>query len=174
MIAQALAPLLQPALPGSGRWVALLDGGSGAGKTSVAHELARLLDPGPRVVSLDDCYPGWDGLAAGSVMVAADILSSRSGYRRWDWAADRPGEWVSLDPRIPLIVEGCGAITPATVRLASVSIWLEVPEPVRRERARARDGAAYAPHWERWAAQERAHWTTDRPRELADLVIEPG
>lgn len=171
MIAGALAPLLQPGLAGPGRWVALLDGGSGSGKTSTAHGLAGLLEPAPRVVSLDDCYPGWDGLAAGSAMVAADILSARSGYRRWDWARNLPGDWVSLDPTENLIVEGCGAITPASVASASVSIWLELPEPVRRARALARDGAAYAPHWERWAAQEHRHWALDRPRELADLLI---
>ncbi|WP_229123805.1 cobalt ABC transporter [Enemella evansiae] len=172
MIAETLAPLLQPGLTGPGRWVALLDGGSGSGKTSTAHELARLLDPAPRVVSLDDCYPGWDGLAAGAAMVTADILSDRAGYRRWDWDRNRPGEWVPLDPAADLIIEGCGAITRASVALASVSVWLELSEPVRRQRALARDGAAYEPHWERWAAQERRHWLQDRPRDLADLVIE--
>ncbi|OYO16679.1 hypothetical protein CGZ93_17645 [Enemella dayhoffiae] len=161
-----------------GRWVALLDGGSGAGKTSLAHGLATALAEASgrrlRVVSLDDCYPGWDGLAAGSAMVAEQILGPAGGYRRWDWTNDRPGAWVPLPPTDGLLVEGCGAITPQSVALADVAVWVELSEPVRRARALARDGAAYAPHWNRWAEQEARHWREHRPRELADVVLDLG
>jgi hypothetical protein len=34
-----------------------------------------------------------------------------------------------------------------------------------------RDGATYAPHWARWAAQERAHFAADRTRERADVAF---
>lgn len=165
----ALARLLETGT----RPVLLIDGGAGSGKTTLAETLAAAW-PGDRavqLVGLDELYPGWGGLAAGSASVPAVILGTR--FRTWDWAAGRPGPWRTLDPSAPLIVEGCGALTPASRPLAGLALWLEVDEPTRRSRALARDGAMFADHWDDWAAQEAVHWRADHPRELADLVLRP-
>ena len=42
---------------------------------------------------------------------------------------------------------------------------------MRRRRALDRDGETYAPHWERWAAQERVTFARERTRARADLVL---
>lgn len=153
------------------RPVLLLDGGSGAGKTTFARAVAE--HSGAQLVSMDDFYPGWDGLAAASAIVASDVLHpTRPGYRRWDWAASRPGAWRDIDPHAPLIVEGCGAITPFSVKRASFALWLDCPVATRKRRGIERDGEVFAAQWERWAAQERAHVARDRPRDLADVVAE--
>ena len=162
-------------VPDSGRAVVLVDGGSGSGKTTLARLLADAW-PGPiEVVSLDSFYPGWDGLAAASAAVASDVLDpERPGYRRWDWDAGRPAEWVDLDPTASLIVEGCGALTPRNRALATSGVWVVGGPDARRAAALARDGEEFAPHWEQWAAQERAHWRAHRPRELADWWVVDG
>lgn len=164
---RALAALTAPP-----RSVVLIDGGSGSGKTSLALALASDW-PGPvTVVSLDDIYPGWDGLAAGSDAVARDILRPQlPGYERWDWERGRPAGWVEMDQRAALIIEGCGALTPANRALATAGIWLSAPATQRRARALGRDGEAFAPHWEAWASQEWAHWRAHRPRSLADWIV---
>jgi len=154
----------------------LVDGGSGAGKTTFAHRLRErwqeLSGRPVQLVSLDDCYPGWHGLAEGSRAVHETILRPHEpGYRRWDWQAGRPAEWVPLDPRAPLVVEGCGAISPESAGLCLTSFWLELAAPQRRRRALERDGEAYAPWWEVWAAQEVALWRRNRPRELAEFHL---
>lgn len=153
------------------RPVLIVDGRSGAGKTSLARLVAPRL--GATLVSLDDVYPGWDGLGAGSAAVPRMLGSSGAGWRRWDWAAERAAEWHPLDPLAPLVVEGCGALSRASRPLATFAVWLETGESERRRRALARDGDAYAPHWERWAAQEEALIASESPRELADLIV-PG
>ncbi|GMA89644.1 hypothetical protein [Homoserinibacter gongjuensis] len=81
------APLAARLASGPHPWVLLIDGRSGAGKTVLARDLARLT--GATLVSLDEVYPGWDGLAAGAAAVPGIIRDG--GWRRWDWAADRPG-----------------------------------------------------------------------------------
>ena len=151
------------------RPVVLIDGGAGSGKSTLARRLADAWGSPVQVVSLDELYPGWHGLAAASDAVARDVLRDRSpGYRRWDWSAGARAEWVSLDPRLPLIVEGCGALTPAARAAATLGVWCELDESERRRRALARPTEPFDGHWDEWAAQEAEHWRRHRPWELAD------
>lgn len=158
------------------RRVVLVDGGSGSGKTTIAHELAAgMRSEGRRVqvVSLDEFYPGWHGLAAASAMVVDDVLV-RGRYRRWDWEAGRPGDEVVLDPDADLVIEGCGALTPASAPWATRRIWLELDAATRRDRALGRpDGAGFRHWWDAWAAQEADHWRRHQPWTLADEIIAP-
>lgn len=156
-------------------WTALVDGGSGAGKTTLATAIATAT--GAVLVRLDELYPGWDGLAAGSEAVRRDVLVPRrtgrgGSWRRWDWAASRPAERHRVPPGGGLVVEGSGVLTRVSAPLADLAVWIELDEPERRRRALARDGDAYRPHWDRWAAQERAAQAADRPRDLADLLVD--
>ncbi len=157
------------------RPVVLLDGGSGSGKTSFAAVLAARWKAArgeePQVVSLDDVYPGWHGLAAGSAAIRRILAPSGAGYRRWDWGAAAPTDWVSIDPGRPILVEGCGALTRGSAPLATCCVWLELDETTRRHRALARDKGGYDPYWDIWAAQEHEHWRTNLPWTLADLTI---
>ena len=130
-----------------------IDGYSGSGKSTLAAALASLL-PGWQVLHLDDWYPGWDGLAAGSDIarrLAADLRGGRaSSYKAWDWEAGETGATIRV-PLAPTIIEGCGAIEAE----ADLAIWIADPgEDERRSRALARDGQTYAPHWRRWAEQD--------------------
>jgi len=158
------------------RPVVLLDGGSGAGKTSLAAVIAErwkaVRGEEPQVVSLDDVYPGWHGLAAGSAAMPQILAPSGAGYRRWDWGTATPTDWVSIDPGRPVLVEGCGALTRESAPLATCCVWLELNETVRRYRALGRDKGGYDPYWDIWAAQEHEHWRANLPRRLADLTIQ--
>ncbi|HEY2643162.1 MAG TPA: ATP-binding protein [Galbitalea sp.] len=148
--------------------IVLIDGGSGAGKSDLATELAPLL--GAELVRLEDVYRGWDGLEAASEAVASDILGA-GRWQRWDWIAGAPAEWHEIDTERPLIVEGCGALSHTNRALATFGIWIELDEPTRKARALARDGDTYAPHWDRWAAQEQEFFERERPDLLADTIL---
>ena len=166
-----LADALRGLTGSSARPVVLIDGGAGSGKTTLARQL---VDNWPttglvQVVSLDELYPGWGGLAAGASAVP-DLIRG-TGFRTWDWHNSTPGKWRRLNPAQPLVVEGCGAITAASKALAGLTVWLEVDETARRHRALARDGAEFAAHWDDWAAQEALHWLSDKPWDLADLIL---
>jgi uridine kinase len=164
-----LARLVDSARRSGPRPVVLIDGGSGAGKTTLATALAQRLPA--QLVSLDDMYPGWDGLDAASTAVVDDLLVQHR-WQRWDWAAVRPAEFSSVDPAAPLIVEGSGSLSRRSRPLATFTIWLDLDEAERRRRALERDGDTYAPHWERWARQERAFFERERPDLLADRILD--
>lgn len=146
----------------------LIDGRSGSGKTELARSLAPLL--GAQLVRLDDLYPGWDGLAAGSAAVP-DILEN-SRWRSWDWVAEAPAGMHTVMADRPVIIEGVGALSRASRPFADVAFWVRLGDAERRVRALARDGALYEPHWDRWAAQERAFIRAEQPERLADLIID--
>ncbi|MET0736311.1 MAG: hypothetical protein ABWY55_11820 [Microbacterium sp.] len=163
---------------GAANPVVLIDGRSGAGKTSLARTLVARWPLRGRVqlVALDSLYPGWDALEAG-VEIARDLILRPHArglvgvWQRWDWEVSQPAEAHAVDPSLPLIVEGSGLLTKQTARLGDVRVWLDSPGASRRHRALTRDGDAYRPHWERWARQEEAHVTRDDPARLATHVF---
>nr|WP_243752198.1 ATP-binding protein [Leucobacter weissii] len=175
------ADLLERLLDRAGRPArVLIDGPSGSGKTALALMLRERIGDG-ELLHLDDLYGGWDGLERVGRSVASSVIEPLSRgeagrVRVWDWTANAPGEWRAFAPDRTLIVEGSGSLTRAAAPSATLRLWLDLEdEPERRRRALARSGGElYRPHWEHWAAQERAHARRERPRELADLVLRPA
>ena len=150
----------------------LIDGRSGSGKT----ELARAVVAGwvgelePQLVRLDDLYPGWDGLDAGSDAVPEILATHR--WQAWDWGTDEPGAWHELDPGRPVVIEGVGAISRRSKPLSDASFWVTLDDDTRKARALARDGETFAPHWDRWARHELEFIEREGPERLSDLVID--
>jgi hypothetical protein len=160
-----VARLRQAARP-----VVLIDGGSGSGKTTLAEALAPALVA--QLVRLDDIYPGWDGLDSATLAVHDDVLAPLGpGWRRWDWVTGAAAEWHALDATLPLVIEGSGCLSRANRASATFGIWVELDAPTRKRRALARDGDFYAPHWDRWAAQERSFGLREHPWVVADVVL---
>jgi cytidylate kinase len=171
----AVVQAARSASPVVGRTVVVaVDGRSGSGKTVVGTAVAATL--GCPVVHLDAIYPGWDGLAAGVALATTHVLEpvargEQAAYPRWDWMRSRPGRTIVVDAGPHLVLEGCGALVPPAEAFAAVRVWVEAPTEVRKVRALSRDGETYAPHWDRWAAQEDAVYAAARPWESADLVL---
>ncbi|MGX1701551.1 hypothetical protein [Microbacterium sp. NPDC055357] len=159
--------------------VILIDGRSGAGKSSLALRTAAEWPGAGRVqlVALDSLYPGWDGLELGVDRARVDILRPHARgtigtWNRWDWHEEREAEAHAVDPALPLIIEGAGILMPGTALLADVRVWCESPSASRRRRALERDGDSYRPHWDRWAKQEQAHIERNDPAALATVRVE--
>jgi hypothetical protein len=163
---------MRPAL--NTRQLILVDGRSGAGKSVWAKEQSATL--GVPLISLDDYYPGWDGLDAGQRHVVENGIEPWSRgeaglLRRWDWRTMTPGDTLVIDPEDSLIVEGCGALSLLSAHHATVSYWIEAPEAVRRKRALDRDGDMFAAHWVRWALQEDRFYFLHRSPQLASHTL---
>ena len=140
-----------------------IDGRSGAGKTTLAIELAARLREHHKVslFHLEDIYPGWNGLAAGIERYVSTVLAplhrgDPAEWVSWDWTAHYDGDTRTTQPAEIVLVEGVGAAAEAARPFLAAAIWADSPESDRRSRALARDGESYAPYWDEWAAQEQA------------------
>lgn len=151
-----------------------IDGPSGSGKSTLAAAVSAQLDC--PVVHMDDLFPGWNGLAQAAALLTEQVLQpfatgADAAYRSWDWEGSRWGA-VHAVPWAPvLVVEGCASTVTPAAEFIAVRVWVEADLPVRMARGMERDGEAYRPHWERWAAQERALFAADGTRERADLIV---
>lgn len=158
--------------------VILIDGRSGAGKTSIAGDVVDLWPLSGQVqsIAMDCIYPGWDGLEAGAEIARERILIPHARgvigtWNRWDWESAAPAESHAVDPGLPLILEGAGVLTEATARVSDISVWIDSPAESRKKRALVRDGDTYSPHWSRWAAQEERHIARHDPQRHASLRV---
>lgn len=158
----------------------LIDGRSGSGKSTLAAQLVSLaaeIGTAVQCVHVEDMYPGWDGLDAGSRAVVTEILEplragGQASWQTYDWHAAGPGPHLHVDAASPLIIEGTGALTRASAALATFTIWVDADESFRQSRAFARDGDIYRPHWQRWADQEDRLLAHEDSPALAAIVID--
>ncbi len=155
-----------------------IDGRSGAGKTTLAIELAARLRNHHKVslFHLEDIYPGWNGLATGIERYVSTVLTPLSQgeaatWTSWDWANHYDGDLRVTLPAEIVIIEGVGAAAAAARPLLNAVIWADSPDIVRRKRALDRDGGTYEPFWDQWAAQEQAWLSEDDVPGQADITV---
>lgn len=155
------------ACPGSQGVVVLLDGLTGSGKTTLACALVQALAEnvelnGPRVLTVEELVPGWDGLAEGvarcSEILAALGRGEPGSAERWDWERMVPGGRIVVPPLhgSVLVVEGCGALAAAAHDLPGMDVLrvlIQAPDELRHGRLAERD--AYAWDVDAWERQER-------------------
>lgn len=164
--------------------VVALEGHSGSGKSTVAAETHRVLTArgAPvHLLSMEDLYPGWEGLATSADLVHDWVLAPLArgecpAWRCYDWERGHfTTTWTHLPPEMwaggTVLVEGCGS--GAATALLDLLAWVHAPEPVRTRRLDLRkDAELYAPHRRSWARQEADFYATHRPRDRADLLID--
>lgn len=159
---------------GRGRLLCV-DGPAGSGKTTLAAAVAERVE-GAVVVHMDDLFQGWGGLPWADQQhqrLLRPLAEGRAGHwTRWDWHADRWAETHRVEPVPLLVLEGVGAGASSHADLQTLLVWVEAPRELRRERGLARDGDAFAPHWERWAADEERLFAHELTRERADLLVD--
>ncbi|MFC6431986.1 uridine kinase [Nocardiopsis tropica] len=183
---EALAEAVPSGGPPGGTRVVAVEGRSGSGKSTVAARLRAALARRGRpaaVLSMEDLYPGWEGLAKAPALLREWVLEplsrgERAAWRRYDW--ERGGfarGWTPLPGDVAaggvLVVEGTGSGAAAGRGLLDLLVWVAAPGDERARRLDARgDAPVYAPYRRVWAEQEESFYVENRPREHADLVVD--
>ncbi|MFJ9557429.1 uridine kinase [Nocardiopsis sp. NPDC101807] len=183
---QALAGAVPSGGPPGGPRIVAVEGRSGSGKSTVAARLRAALALRGRpaaVLSMEDLYPGWEGLAEAPALLREWVLEplsrgERAAWRRYDW--ERGGfarGWASPPGEVAaggvLVVEGTGSGAAAGRGLLDLLVWVAAPGDERARRLDARgDASVYAPYRRVWAEQEESFYAEDHTREHADLVVD--
>ena len=166
--------------------LAAIDGLGGAGKSTLARELAAAT--GATIVHGDDFYRVMDqGIRA--------ALTPEEGYRRngdwqrwraqlleplhsgttatyqvYDWEQNVLGEWVQVDARGIILIEGVGSCRPELLDYYDVKIYVETPRDVCLSRLRDRNENTEA--WiQRWSASEEWYAANELDLEGFDVIF---
>lgn len=167
--------------------IVLIDGRAGAGKSHFAKLLAEKLFQSerqlPKLIHMDDLYPGWEGLRAGSQYLNHNILEpinqgKQAHWQIWDWATSTRGAagepsngWRSYDGGNLVIVEGCGSVSEQSRKFAQLCIWIESDLDSRRARFSDRDQGVFDEYFALWSIQEDDFYSQENSQALCDLVI---
>ena len=163
-----------------------IDGPSGAGKSTLAEVLQSSLQ-GATVVHVDDFYSD-EGVDPADGMDLADACNEyvdwlklfelvleplRDGdngyYQIYDWVAQKPDTWVTIEPRGVLIVEGVYAMRPELREIYDVKVFVDTPPEIRLTRLGKRSDN---PGWvQRWAEAEVWYNTNIKPIDYADVIV---
>ena len=154
--------------------VLAIDGGSSAGKTTLASRI-----PGATVVHTDDIAWhhsrfGWEDLLVEHVI---------EPFRRGEAIGYRPPQWdlrgregaVVVPAGAPLlVVEGVGSARPSLRPLVDAAIWVETDTSLRDERDEQRIAAGETTTSDKdaWLEEEVPFLAAQRAWELADVVVD--
>jgi uridine kinase len=157
-----------------------VDGPAGAGKTTLAGQVAEAVTARSRTVALvhmDDLYEGWGGLRSSGPTLHQQVLEPLERgvpgcYRRYDWHLEVYAEEHPVPVVDVLVVEGVGAWRSSYAELVTLLVWVEAPADLRLRRGLERDGAAAEPHWRAWSVDEAALHAKEETEAHADLVVD--
>jgi uridine kinase len=159
------------------RWVGI-DGLGAAGKTSFAAEIAALV-PDAHIVHVDDfarpSIRGWDR-ARFVAEVLDPLLSGRPAqYSRWDFFTDEQRDRADVPPGVPVIVEGVSATDVRVPVPWDLTLWLDVPEAVRRRRIEERDDERLLARWRAdWWPSEQDYLRQQQPKQRPGMIVVDG
>jgi uridine kinase len=190
MLAEAVAQLATTLIAQSRRGavtVVALDGGGGAGKSTLAELIKRTLST-VSIVGLDDFYRPLHGDARAEAdpkytylkylelerVRREALVPLRTGtiarYQPRDWKSAELRGWVEVAPNPIVILEGVYSSCPELRDLIDLAIFVHTPRAIRQARllARRQDDTAWI---ERWMAVEDWYLSNIRPADTADLVV---
>ena len=154
-----------------------IDGGGGAGKSTLAREIRAGAD-GVTIIEFDDFYRpslerkrraaakdqevggnfDWRRLRSQVLLPLAQDRSTR--YQRYDWVADELADWVVVPVGGVVIVEGCYCIRRDLFNFYDYTIWVEAP-------SRPPPAARLGPRWRRHAGRWLKEWFPEEERYVA-------
>lgn len=163
-----------------------IDGGGGAGKSTLARRLREAAED-VECVHIDDFYRpspqepklreelcwffDWRRLRDEVLIPVA--RGERASFNPYDWDAERlSDDEIVIEGRGILVVEGISVLREELRPWMDVGIWVETPAELRLERGVERDGEEARDTWVNfWMVEESRYFESHRPREFAQVVV---
>ena len=163
-----------------------IDGGGGAGKTTLARRLQKTSSR-VQCVHVDDFYrpspddpklraePCWffDWRRIRDEVLVPLKRGEAAQFRPYDWHAERlSDDEISVEPRGIVILEGISALRRELRPWIDVGLWVETPPDIRLERGVERDGEDARDTWvDFWMTEEERYFDAHQPHLFAQVSI---
>ena len=167
-----------------------IDGFGAAGKSTLAEKIKNRLKSA-QIIHIDDFYKpsylrsdeksnstlnedfDWKRLEEEVFnKKRSNITSFR--YQRYDWPSDTMADFIEVDTRLPIIVEGVFSLQHRFFDLYDITVWVTASENTIIRRAIERDGIETKDTWLiEWQPVERKYFQSERPDVKAQFVL-PG
>ena len=156
-----------------------IDGPAGAGKTTLAHDMALALAQHYSVteIHMDDLYAGWDNALTSQLTdVLVQIVSAHKNMQpisistyNWHEASFNPA--TELEKSELLILEGVGSGQVAIRDSLSALIWIDIEDLQGMARVLERDGKEIKGQMEKWLSTQEQHFRDEGTQNAADFVL---
>lgn len=156
-----------------------IDGPAGAGKTTLAHDLALALASHYSIteIHMDDLYDGWNNaLTPQLTEVLSNVVDSHKHKKpfslsTYNWHEERFNPPSQIDESELLILEGVGSGQQAIRDSLSVLIWIDIEDLQGLKRVLARDGEVIENQMRKWLATQEQHFRDEGTQKAADFVL---
>jgi uridine kinase len=188
----AACSLIESRKKGGVRLFVAIDGGTGAGKSTLAKEIrnrrggvsiirtdhffrplheypaSRLADL-RRYEDLYNLYFPWERMRDEALTPIR--RGETATYQRYDWTADRLLNWITVEPEEIVLVEGVYANRPELRPMLDAAIFVDAPRDERRSRVLARGPNPFGDWMTPWMAAEDWYFEHIRPQDASDLIL---
>jgi uridine kinase len=171
--------------------VVAVDGRSGSGKSTLSRCIAGQV--GGTLIDQDDFYAGgdidaWQRLTpqekadrvidwerVREEVIQPLLAGNQARWRPFDWDSMEglARESITAGPSKIVILDGAYSSRPELCDLIDLSILVVLPDAVRRERLKQREGEAFVSEWHTiWDEAEDYYFGEVRPPQAFDVVID--
>ena len=156
-----------------------IDGPAGAGKTTLASDIALSMGRFLKVHTLhmDNLYNGWltpfDEKWRDLLNTAVTSHKAREKYSlsHFDWQRSQYGSDIEQPRAELLILEGVGARLSQLSREVSALIWMDIDPTLGLQRVLSRDGEEISLEMQNWLHLQEQHFLVEGAKIRADFIL---
>ncbi len=164
---------------GSAKSVIAVDGPAGAGKTTLATNLALALsqDLKVQVIHMDDLYDGWQNALGAQLsetltyIVSSHRIGKKVKFSKYDWIQSQFNEAQEIPEADLIILEGVGSGQLAIRDELAALLWIDIDHSLGLERVISRDGDSIKAQMQKWLVQQEQHFAREGTQNAADFIL---
>lgn len=150
-----------------------IDGGGGAGKSTLASNLSEELGHCP-IIHTDD-FASWENSQNWYPRMIEQVLgplkqNKVARFQRYDWNKNELSDWLTVEPQEFVILEGVTSARKEFRPFLSFSLFVDTNAEVRLRRGLERDGPEAKDQWLKWMREEDEYLARDNPKSFVNVV----